>query len=268
MTFPTSEPIPPEDQSLPPARRRRQKRLDFLHAGSEERTAYLAEIAHQSTPSIDFFLFSILAALVMGAAILLDAPALYILVILLTPFLSPVTGMALGSILGSLRFLATALGALFIHVIIFFGCGLLAGVGAKAWLSTPPTRILDHSILSLPDLALVIIGAGLTTYLLLRNPQQRPQVASVALAYELSLPAGMAGFGITSGMAGLFPDAALVFIVHLVVAVVTAVLVLIIMRFQPRTPAGIGISLAWLVLAVIGMMYVVVYRARTRSERE
>ncbi|HQL38016.1 MAG TPA: SH3 domain-containing protein [Anaerolineaceae bacterium] len=254
MTFPTSEPIPSEEESLPPARRRRQKRLDFAHAGLQERTEYLSEIAHLATPSLDFYIFSLLAGLVMVAAILLDSPALYILVVLLAPFLSPVPGIALGSVLGSMRFLGLALGAFLIHVLIFFGWGLLAGLGASAWLQAPLEKVLDHSVLSIPDLALVVIGSALMTFLMLRNPRQRPQVASVALAYELSLPVGLAGFGLTGGQPGLFADGMLVFLVHLVAAVVVAVLVLMLMRFRPRTAGGVVISLGWLLLAVLGVL--------------
>ena len=45
----------------------------------------------------------------------------------------------------------------------------------------------------------------LVAFTLVRSPQQRPLVISVAIAYELYLPAGVAGFGLAAGLPELWP---------------------------------------------------------------
>ena len=54
------------------------------------------------------------------------------------------------------------------------------------------------------DFRVRALGAGLTAYLIVRSPHQKPLVTSVAIAYELYLPAGVAGFGLTSGIGTLW----------------------------------------------------------------
>ena len=92
MSIPGSQPIPPEDSdNSSPARRRRRQRL--IISGSDQQAVFLQELAHRVTPSGDLFLFAILSVLVLGAAILLDVPVLFVLAALLSPFMGPVLGM-------------------------------------------------------------------------------------------------------------------------------------------------------------------------------
>src|SRR5512135_2965490 len=133
MTMPISESLPPEEPQpedhLTAARRRRQRRLAAGETG--ERGEFLADLVHQGTATLDFFLFALLAGIVLGAAILLDAPALYLLAALLAPFMAPVIGMALGTAVGSLRLFARSLVSLVIGGLLVAGMGALAGaIGA------------------------------------------------------------------------------------------------------------------------------------------
>jgi hypothetical protein len=80
MNLPSIEPILPDDpESLPPARRRRSRRLNFSSSTQDERAEFLAEVAHRVTPSADYFLFSLLAGVILAPELLTDAPALYLL---------------------------------------------------------------------------------------------------------------------------------------------------------------------------------------------
>ena len=73
MNLPPTEYIPNDPDSLPPARRRRARRL-LAPLDPDERAELLIEIAHRSSPSFDFFLFSLLAGGVIGIGLLLDQP--------------------------------------------------------------------------------------------------------------------------------------------------------------------------------------------------
>ena len=110
MSLPTSQKIEPETfDSLPPARRRRQRRMP-LPDSPDERGAFLQDIGKRIIPSFDFFLFSFLAGLVFGAAAFFDSSALLVLTALLAPFMSPIVGLGLGTILGSVRFFYAVVG--------------------------------------------------------------------------------------------------------------------------------------------------------------
>lgn len=253
MTIPTSEPILPSDNQMPPARKRRQQRTITPQSTGEERAAYLHELAHRVTPSIDFYLFSLLAGAVLFLAILLDSPALYVLVVLLAPFMAPVVGMSLAISMGSLRFFLRSLVITLIGGIVFFLSGLAAGIIAHRFPQMTFHQVTDHNVFSWPDLLVLTIGAVLTALLLVRS-RQRPLVASVALVYELFVPLGMAGFGLTSGIGGLFPDGLLVFGVHLVWAVLFGALTLAFAGFRPRKIFGFALAL---LLTLIGLLSIV-----------
>ncbi len=255
MTLPTSEPILPADNQMPPARKRRQQRTITPESTGEERAAYLHELAHRVTPSIDFYLFSLLAGAVLFLAILLDSPALYVLVVLLAPFMAPVVGMSLAISMGSLRFFLRSLIITLIGGIIFFLSGLAAGIIAHRFPQMTFKQVTDHNVFSWPDLLVLTIGAVLTAMLLVRS-RQKPLVASVALVYELLVPLGMAGFGLTSGISGLFPDGLLVFGVHLVWAVLFGALTLAFAGFRPRKIFGFALALLLTLAGLLSIVFI------------
>ncbi|MFZ6018032.1 MAG: hypothetical protein ACOYXO_00355, partial [Chloroflexota bacterium] len=189
MSIPSSEPLLPEDENrLPPARRRRVRR-SLLPAKGDERSAFLEQIAHQVTPGYEFFLFTFLAGVILGVAILLDSPAFYLLAVLFAPFLGPVLGLSLAVVVGSGRFFLKALGSLVIACMLIFGLCLLAGGIGKAFLpGSTLTLPGNFSLFSIPNFIVLAIGVGLANYMLVRSPRQKPLVASVAIAYELLLP--------------------------------------------------------------------------------
>ena len=255
MTLPTTEPIVPEDEKLPPARKRRQQRTLAPGATSAERAEFLQEVAHRVTPSVDFYLFSLLAATVLLFAILLDSPALYILVVLLAPFMAPVVGMSLAVSMGSLRFFLRSLLVTIIGGVIFFLSGLAAGIIAHRFSITQLDQISDHNVFSWPDLLVLTVGAVLTALLLVRS-RQRPLVASVALVYELFVPLSMAGFGLTSGIGGLFPDGLLVFGIHLTWAVLIGAITLALLGFRPRKVFGFILALLLVLGGLLSLVFI------------
>jgi uncharacterized membrane protein len=260
MSLPTSQRISPENENeLPPARRRRQRRS--LGAGlPEEKAAFLEDLAHRVVPSFDFFLFSLLAGLVLAVAVYLDAPALFLLAALISPFLAPVIGLSLATALGSARFFLQSLGGMLLGSLLVFVAGALTGLASRFYpLPYLTTQSELHAHLSWPDFALLTLGAVLTTYLLVRSPRQRPLVASVALAYELYLPIGVSAFGLVANRAGIWPDGLLVFVVHLGWTVLAGAVVLAIMGFRPQNFVGytlgtsIGLAAVAAVLLISGM---------------
>lgn len=255
MSLPTSEPIPTNNQeNLPPARRRRQKRT-VIPKGIGARNDFLQDLARRMIPSFDFFLFSLLCGVAIGIAIFVDSPSLYLLAVLLAPFMAPVSGLALATVVGSPVFFLQSLGGISIGGLLVFLSGLISG-----WLSRFSAALsLDHAFyhthFSWPDIIVLSIGAALTIYLLIRSPQQRPLVASVALAYELYLPVGAAGFGLAVGAQGLWPDGLIVFAVHLALAALIGSIMLAILGMRPSNFFGYTVSST---LALTGVAAVII----------
>jgi hypothetical protein len=117
MTIPTSQPIPEDNGS--PARRRRERR-QFSPSNTSQRAALLDHLAEKSIPSFDFFVFCFLGGLLLGAAALLDSPALLILAALAAPCLTPVAGLSLAAIVGSGRFFLLTLACTLLAAGLFF----------------------------------------------------------------------------------------------------------------------------------------------------
>lgn len=255
MSLPTSEPLHPDpSQSLPPARRRRRSRRILPH-GVDQQYTFLEELAHRVTPSFDFFLFCVIAGVVLAAALFFDQWPLVVLATLLAPFMAPVVGLSLAVVMGSARFFGRALGGLVIGGALFFVCGVLGGVFIG--LRSPEmatTAAYQFTQFTWMNFLVLTLGAGMTTYLIVRSPRQRPLVASVALAYEVYLPLGVTGFGLISGVPGLWPDGLLVFVVHLAWAVLVGALVLVLIGVRPRGLFGYTASTTLLLAGIAALV--------------
>lgn len=210
----------------------------LVPTGRSERALYLNEIAKRLNPNLDFFLFTFLSGLVLAVAILLDNPAIYILAALLAPFMAPVVALGFSASVGSMRFFLQSLGSLLLGSAIVFVCGMLSGWVSRLFIDITTQQAHYHTIFSIPDFILLTIGAALAIYLTVRVPKQRSLVASVALAYEIYLPIGVAGFGLTSKVAELFPQALKVAGVHLFWVLLVGTIVLIALKLRPFTFFG------------------------------
>ena len=235
MTVPTSERLPADDdKSIPPARRRRRKRM-ILPGSTSEKTAFLEELAHQTTPSFDFYLFSIVAGLILGIAILVDSQAFFVLAALACPYMAPVIGLSLASVFGSSRFFFRTLGGAITSSGIIFFIGALTGLVTRFWPHATFDQAPLHAFFSWPDIVILTCGAIISTVQIVRHPKQKPLVASVALAYEIYLPVGVAGFGLVSGLSNLWPDGLIVFAVHLAWAALIGTLTFAVLGLRPKT---------------------------------
>jgi uncharacterized membrane protein len=251
MNLPTSEPLPSdEEKNLPPARRRRKQRM-ILPDETSERAEYVDEIAQRLIPPAEFFLFSGLAGLVVATALLMDSPALYVLAALIAPFMAPVVGLSLAVMLGSVRYFLRSLGAFAIGSLLVFVLGALAGALAGMLPELKIMQAVFHAHFSWPDFLVLTLGAGMTAYLSVRSSHSKPLVTSAALAYELYLPLGVAGFGLTSGMPNLWPDGLIVFAVYLAWTALIGVAMLLVLGLRPTNFFGYSLGSTILLLSIV-----------------
>jgi uncharacterized membrane protein len=231
-----SDVTPDDPEQLPPARRRRARRL-LAPMESEDRIDFLDRVAHRASPSFDFFLFSLLAGAVIAVGYLLDSQPILVLSAILAPMLAPVIGIALGMVVGSVQFFLRSLVGLLIGGVLVFAVGALAGYVSRLWAPIDFSEALESAQLSWAMFVLVAFGAAMTSASMVRS-EKSAALPSVALAYGLYLPISAAGLGLGSGEPFLFPDGLVVFAQYLSAAIIISALTFILMGFRPLTLFG------------------------------
>jgi hypothetical protein len=245
-TYP-EEPVLPEgftpisDLSHLPRARRRRARRTLVPLEANERAALLDSLARRAFPSFEFFLFAFLCGAILGAAYLLNAPALLLVGILLAPLLTPFVGMMLAAVTGSWRFFFLTLGVLLVAGALVFLTGALAGLAGRLWENLPFTYARTYAQLWWPDLLVVALGAGLLAISFIRS-EQKPVLASIMLAYGVFLPLSAAGIGLGIGKeiggVTLWPNGLLVSLVHLALAMLVGGIILVALHFKPLKVSG------------------------------
>jgi hypothetical protein len=180
----------------------------------------------------------LLCGVVLAIAILLDSPAIYVLAALLAPFMAPVVGLGFATVVGSVRFFLQSLGSFLIGAALVFVSGLAGGWISHLIPNLELTQAHFHVTFSIPDFILLTIGALLAIYITVKMPKNRSLVASVALAYEIYLPIGLAGFGLTSGISGLMPEGFALVAIYLAWVIFIGTLLLAILGIRPFTFFG------------------------------
>jgi hypothetical protein len=249
MTFPKSEQLPDDPEHLPPARRRRVRRL-LAPLDADERAASLDELAHRASPSFDFFLFSLAAGILFGIGLLLDAPALLVLGAVLAPLMAPVVGISLGTVTGSISHFFRSLTGLIIGCVLVFAAGAGIGLITSFWVPKQLSQAHLLAQLSWTNFVVLALGAIFTAASMLHD-DHNPALPSVALAYELYLPLAVAGFGLISGAPHLWPDGLVVFTVHLAWGALLGAVTLAVLGFRPLTLFGYTLGGAVTLLGII-----------------
>jgi hypothetical protein len=258
MSF-SDEPIIPTDPAPTPllmrdenaiaaarSRRRRANRREMFPADAEGQAALISALSRRAYPSFELFVFSLVCGAIVGLGFLLDSQAVLLLGILVTPLMTPWVGFLLAILTGSPRFLFETLMALLISAIIVFLGGLLTGFAARLFLPITLTNVFIHARLWIPELAVLAIGA-ITLVASFARSEDKPFLPSVIIAYAFYLPITAGGFGLGSGVPGIWPQGILVFAVHFAFASILGLLTLFAIRLRP-TIQGIFFSAIALLL--------------------
>jgi len=236
MSLPKTEYIPDDPDLMPPARRRRARRL-LAPLEADERAIVLDQVRRRTSPSFDFFLFSVVSGLIFCVGILLDSPIVLVLGAIFAPLMAPFIGLSLATVVGSYKFFARSLVGLAIGSIMVFIVGTGAGILGRVWVPTSLSQAHLNAELSATNFIVLTVGAVLTAATMVHH-ERSPSAPSVALAYTLYLPLVVAGFGLGSGIPHLFPDALVVFAIHLAWGALIGAITLAILGFRPITILG------------------------------
>jgi len=244
-----AESTPEDPAKLPPARRRRARRL-LVPIGADERAVLLDELAHRTSPSFDFYLFSFFSGIVLSLGLLLNSPSMLMLGVLVAPMMGPVIGLAFGTVIGSSRLFFRSFIGLLIGGALVMLTGAMVGLITRVWM---PRNLLFGSYfaqLSWDNFIVLIAGIVITSAAMVHS-DRKPILPSIAVVYELYLPLCVAGIGITSGIPDLWPDGVVVFAVYLSWAVLLGAFTLALLGFRPLSLFGYTLSGAIVLIGVI-----------------
>jgi hypothetical protein len=251
---PDTQPNPEPTQEFVSARarRRRAQRRAYFPTDKEERAALFEHLTRRAFPSYELFVFSLLSGAILGLGYFFNAQALLIFGILVAPLLTPWIGMALGVVAGAPRLFLQTLTALLVSSALIFISGSLAGLASRNFQPLNFNEAFTHSRLWWPDLIVLTIGAILITISFVRS-EDRPYLPSALLTYEFYLPLSAAGFGLGSGVAELWPQGALVFLIHLAWATFFGLITLFFLRFYPTSTGGIVFTALVFIILIAGL---------------
>lgn len=253
-----SQPTPDPSQEFisARARRRRAQRRAYFPTDEAGRTALYEHLAQRAFPSYELFVFALISGVILGIGFFFNTQALLFFGILVAPLLTTWVGLSLSVIAGSGRLFFQTLVALLISSLLIFSAGLLAGYVSRILPneSRTFTAAFENSRLWWPNLAIITIAAIILTVSFVRS-ENRPYLPSALFAYGILLPIGAAGFGLGSGVPGIWPQGALVFVVHFAWATFFGILTLFFLRFYPISVSGAAITGLVIVIVVVTVIF-------------
>ncbi len=212
--------------------------LPFI--GKDERDQALDDLASRSFPRLDFFLYTLLAAFLIGLSFVFSSPVLMVAGLAFSPLPSPLTGTALGLVTGSYRFAVRNLAALIAAWILAF---LAAWAGAYLFAFLPSRGAYPP----MPDLftaAVVILAAVALTWRFLRGAADAWMpglIVAFGGLYPICAAAGLAA----TGAGGAATAAGLTWAIHTGLSLLASIGTYLAFGFRPserdiRAYAGIA----------------------------
>ena len=250
MSSQTGDPV--DEQELSARARQRRARRQFTQLQADEREALLESLARLLVPGVDVYWRTALGALLIALGYRLEQAALLFAGVLVLPAMTPILGAALAAVSGRLRYFLTQAAILAILLGAVAGLSALVGVGAP-----PRQEVLAgiHTSINLVDLGMLLVGSVAFAWFFARRGQIQT-LASLAVAYEITLPLGAAASSLAHGDMTLASDAGLVFGVHLVLALGVSLVVLIALGFRPLIGSSHSLWIAIVLISVVGVLTV------------
>jgi uncharacterized hydrophobic protein (TIGR00271 family) len=195
-----------------------------------ERTETYVRIRRGARPSLDFYVLISLSAIIAALGLIANSAAVVIGAMLVAPLMSPIVGTGLAMVLGDIRFLRLALGAVFRGALMAL---LLSTVVGLIQIGDPLTpELMARTQPSMLDL-LIALFSGMAAAYALSKSNAAAALPGVAIAAALVPPLSTAGVAFTAGYYVESLGALLLFITNLVAITVAAAIVFIILGFRP-----------------------------------
>ncbi len=253
LKAPHIEQTPDEEQPFEisqPIRRRRRATNLAGSTNTSEIGEQLASIIQRASPTVDFFIYSFLCGCILGIGYLLDTPAILIMGILVIPVLGPWVGTAISAATGEIRVFRETFGGMLTSMTVVFAISLLAGFATRFFQPMTSSQAFYHSRLWWPDLLMLVIGTASLTITFIHT-DEKPIVQSMMVAYEIFLPFSAAGFGLGSNIQGLWPEAGLVFLIHIALSLCTSLIIIFAVGFRPLETKGYALTVGLILVGVL-----------------
>lgn len=208
----TEEDYSPEldgNRNRVPAIRKRQRKHALSPINSEKKVEFIQRLAASLTPSFDYFLFSLISAVLIAVALHFDTnPVLYILAVISIPFLAPHIAIGITPAVGLLTYFTRTFGAALLGSAMVFAVTYLAGFLEQNFTGTELTFAPLFTQMTPLNFLILSLGILWVMISLVKMPAEKPLAAGMLIGLALYLPIGISGFGLgyermdlfTSGM--------------------------------------------------------------------
>lgn len=171
-----------------------------------ERAEIYARIRRDARPKTPFYVLITLSTIIAGLGLIVDSPAVVIGAMLVAPLMSPIIGTGLAIVLGDIRFLRLAAGAVLRGVLLALLVGILTGFTA---INRPfGNELLARTQPGLYDLGIALFSGAAAAYALSFS-QAAGALPGVAIAAALVPPLATAGIALVAGLVALLSGQAL-----------------------------------------------------------
>ncbi len=157
------------------------------------RKVYLNDLAHKLTPSIGYYILSIVAGILCGFAFRFNSLALLILTLAVLPFIGPFFGISLAAATGSFGFLGKSLMHYLLAAGLFFLSALGVG-GFSRYSSLLTGEMIGYFNQTRPLMIVTILCSAFFAGVAIVKGAERPQALSAGVMSGVLLPLGLAGF--------------------------------------------------------------------------
>jgi uncharacterized hydrophobic protein (TIGR00271 family) len=197
-----------------------------------ERTETYVRIRRGARPSVDFYVLISLSALIAALGLISNSAAVVIGAMLVAPLMSPIVGTGMAIVLGDVRFLRLAVGAVargaLLAVLLSIPIGLLR-------VGDPLTaELMGRTQPSLVDLFIALFSGMAAAYALSKS-NAAAALPGVAIAAALVPPLATVGVTLSAGYYMESLGALLLFITNFVAITVATAVVFLILGFRPAT---------------------------------
>ncbi len=201
--------------------------------------------------NFDYYLFSAIFYILLAAAIFFDELALYMLAILFAPLQTPLLVFCFNIAWQKFDRWVNILFAWVFNFAALFLVGYLLGLVIQ--------QIPDKDIFvwrfftefSWANFVLIIIGTGLTFFIIQRNPNQNVLVANIAIVYSLNLPLISAGIALASNEFNLFVQTMLNFLVLWLFSLFVGFVMILLSKLSPNRTRIIVWAIVFILLSLL-----------------
>ncbi|MCB9450124.1 MAG: TIGR00341 family protein [Anaerolineaceae bacterium] len=230
------------------------------------------EIVRQSqemaSPSLDYFVLIIIAALLASFGLLQSSPAVIIGAMLVAPLMQPLIAFATGLTTGRLELMrqavVTGIQGILLALLIAVGVGIIAGT------DLPTSEMLARGSPTLLD-ALVAVASGLVGAYATARKDIPAALAGVAIAAALMPPVCTVGLGIAMQNINLAAGSGLLFLTNITSIIIAGWIIFFWLGMRPRMVETSRrrqyISVAFLVILLLPVVILLLRLSNTSGNR-